>query len=182
MEDSKIVDLYFKRSDMAIWETDRKYGTYLNQIAYNILRDRSDTEEILNDTYLAAWNAIPPTRPDSFKYFLSRITRNLSFDRMDYLHAQKRQALFVEMDECIPDQKNDVEKICEAQEIGMMLNRFLKTLDRKSCAVFVGRYYYTYTIRELSQQYSLSDRQVKYLLSKTRKRLRIYFEEEGVIL
>lgn len=182
MEDSKIVDLYFKRSDMAIWETDRKYGTYLNQVAYNILRDRSDTEEILNDTYLAAWNAIPPTRPDSFKYFLSRITRNLSFDRMDYLHAQKRQALFVEMDECIPDQKNDVEKICEAQEIGMTLNRFLKTLDRKSCAVFVGRYYYTYTIRELSQQYSLSDRQVKYLLSKTRKRLRTYFEEEGVIL
>ena len=182
MEDSGIVCLYFERSDMAIWETDRKYGGYLNHVAYNILRDCCDTEEIVNDTYMAAWNAIPPTKPGNLKHFLTRITRNLSFDRLDYIHAGKRHALFVELDECIPDVSGDVEKIWEIKEIGMALNRFLDTLDRKSCAIFVGRYYYAYSIHELSQQYALSERQVKYQLSKARKALCIYFEQEGVIL
>ena len=86
------------RSEVAIQETGRKCGAYLNNIAYNILRNISDTEEVVNDTYMATWNAIPPTKPDNFKHFLSRITRNLSFDRLDYLNAGKRHALFVEMD------------------------------------------------------------------------------------
>ncbi|MDE6128876.1 MAG: hypothetical protein K2G16_06760, partial [Lachnospiraceae bacterium] len=102
MEDSEIIELYFARSEMAIWKTDKKYGDYLHQVAYHILRSLCDTEEIINDTYMGAWKAIPPTKPDSLKHFLSRITRNLSFDRLDYLNAGKRHALFVEMDECIP--------------------------------------------------------------------------------
>lgn len=182
MEDSEIIELYFARSELAIWKTDKKYGDYLHQVAYHILRSLCDTEEIINDTYMGAWKAIPPTRPDSLKYFLSRITRNLSFDRLDYLNAGKRHALFVEMDECIPDRKSDMEEIWEAKEIGAVLNKFLDTLDRKNCAVFVARYYYAYSVDELAEQYALSKRQVKYILSKTRKQLRAYFEEEGVIL
>ena len=182
MEDSGIVELYFARSEMAIQETGRKYGTYLNSIAYNILRNLNDTEEVVNDTYMATWNAIPPTNPNNFKYFLSRITRNLSFDRLDYLNAGKRHALFVEMDECIPDRRSDVEEIWEAKEIGMALNRFLRTLDRKTCAVFLARYYYAYSINEVAEQYALSARQVKYLLSKTRSELRTYFEKDGVVI
>ena len=182
MEDSMIVELYFARSESAIQETGRKYGAYLNQVAYNILRSISDTEEIVNDTYMAAWNTIPPTKPNNFKHFLSRITRNLSFDRMDYINAAKRRALFVEMDECIPDRTNDLETIWEAREIGLALNKFLKTLDRKSCAVFLGRYFYAYSEKELAEQYSLSRRQVKYILSKTRNQLHSYFEKEGVVL
>ena len=182
MDDLEIIDLYFKRSETAVLETDRKYNAFLRRIAYNILRSLQDTEEIVNDTYLGAWNAIPPTRPDSLKHFLSRITRNLSFDRLDYLHAGKRHALFVELDECIPDRQYDMETMWEAREIGRALNHFLKTLDDRSCAVFLARYYYAYSIDELARQYSLSGRQVKYLLSKTRNALRDYFEQEGVVI
>lgn len=182
MEDTEIVDLYFARSETAIQETEKKYGAYLHQVAYNILRSASDTEEVLNDTYLGAWRAMPPTRPCSLKHFLSRITRNLSFDRLDYLNAGKRHALFVEMDECIPDRQSDMEQVWEAREIGMILNRFLEALDKKSCAVFLARYFYSYSIDKLARQYGLTPRQVKYLLSKTRRRLRDYFEKEGVTL
>ena len=182
MEDTGIVALYFERSETAIQETGKKYDAYLNQVAYHILRSLCDTEEVVNDTYMAAWNTIPPTKPNNLKHFLSRITRNLSFDRLDYLNAGKRHALYVELDECIPDRQNDIEEIWETKEIGRALNQFLKTLDHKSLAVFLARYYYGYSIRELSEQYSLSGRQVKYLLSKIRNRLRDYFEKEGVVL
>ena len=182
MEDSEIVGLYFARSETAIQETGKKYGRYLYQAAYHILRSICDTEEIVNDTYMAAWNTIPPTKPNNFKYFLGRITRNLSFDRLDYLNAGKRYALFVEMDECIPDRQTNMEEIWEAKEIGRVLNQFLKTLDQKNCAIFLARYYYAYSLNELAEQYSLSVRQVKYLLSKTRNKLRVYLEKEGVVL
>lgn len=180
MNDAEIVELYFARSETAVLETDRKYSRVLKQIAYNILRDLGDTEEIVNDTYMGAWNAIPPTRPNSLKHFLSRITRNLSFNRLDYRNAGKRYALFVEMDECIPDARQDVESIWEAREIGKLLNGYLETLDRKSCAVFLGRYFYSCSVSELAEQYSLTQRQVKYMLSKAREGLRDYLEKEGV--
>lgn len=181
MEDDGIVALYFARSETAIAETEKKYGAYLHQVAYHILRNLSDTDEIVNDTYMGAWGAIPPTKPNHLRHFLSRITRNLSFNRLAYLKAGKRNALFVELDECIPDGK-DVEQVWEAKEIGVVLNRFLKTLDDKSCAVLLARYYYSYSIDELAEQYRLSARQVKYLLSKARNGLRDYFEKEGVIV
>lgn len=182
MEDTEIITLYFERRETAILETENKYGVYLNAVAYHILRSFDDTEEVIDDTYMAAWNTMPPTKPENLKHFLSRITRNLSFDRLDYKNAKKRRALFVELDECIPDRQNDMESIWEAREIGRVINDFLKTLDRKTCAVFLARYYYAYSIKELAEQYALSDRQVKYLLSKTRNKLRSYFEKEGVVL
>jgi RNA polymerase sigma-70 factor (ECF subfamily) len=182
MEDTEIVTMYFERRETAIQETENKYGVYLKAVAYHILRSFDDTEEVLDDTYMAAWNAIPPTKPENLKHFLSRITRNLSFDRLDYKNAGKRQALFVELDECIPDRQNDMETIWEAKEIGRVINNFLQTLDSKTCAVFLARYYYAYSVRELAEQYTLSDRQVKYLLSKTRNKLHSYFEKEGVTL
>lgn len=182
MEDLEIVELYFERSEAAIRETEKKYNAFLHQVVYNILRSLYDTEEIVNDTYMGAWNAIPPTRPDSLKHFLSRIARNLSFDRLDYLNAKKRHALFVEMDDCIPDVERDPETLWEAREIGAVINRFLETLDDTGCAVFLGRYYYSYSIEELAGQYSLSARQVKYILSKTRKALKDYLEKEGVTI
>ena len=94
MDDTQIIDLYFRRCESAISETAEKYGAYLNQVAYNILRCREDTQEIVEDTYLAAWNAIPPTRPQALKHFLSRITRNLSFNRLDYLTVLCLSAYF----------------------------------------------------------------------------------------
>ncbi|MCM1214369.1 MAG: sigma-70 family RNA polymerase sigma factor [Lachnospiraceae bacterium] len=180
MEDAEIIELYLERSESAIRETDKKYNVFLNRLVYNILHDALDTEEIIDDTYMGAWNAIPPTIPNSLKHFLSRIARNLSFDRLDYRLAGKRNALFVELDECIPDMRQNVERIWEAKEIGRLLNCYLGTLDRKDCAVFLGRYYYSCSIGELAKQYSLTQRQIKYMLSKARDGLRAYLEREGV--
>ncbi len=180
MEDTEIIELYVQRSEFAIRETDNKYKAFLNRLVYNILRDALDTEEIIDDTYMGAWNAIPPTIPNSLKHFLSRIARNLSFDRLDYRLAGKRNALFVELDECIPDMRQNVERTWEAKQIGNLLNCYLGTLDRKNCAVFLGRYYYSYSISELAEQYSLTQRQVKYMLSKARDGLRVYLEREGM--
>jgi RNA polymerase sigma-70 factor (ECF subfamily) len=182
VEDAEIVTLYFERRESAIFETHDKYGAYLNTVAYNILRSYDDTEEIMNDTYLAAWNAIPPARPQSLKHFLSRITRNLSFNRLDFKNAGKRRAFYGELDECIPDTQNDMEAIWDAREIGRVLNEFLRTLDNKTCAIFLGRYYYAHTVRELAALYGLPERRVKYLLEKSRRSLRCTFEKEGVIL
>lgn len=182
MEDAEIITMYFERRETAIQETENKYGVYLNAVAYNILRSFEDAEETVGDTYMAAWNTMPPTKPGNLKYFLSRITRNISFDRLDYKNARKRRALFVELDECIPDRQNDMEAIWEAKEIGRVLNEFLQTLDRKTCAVFLARYYYAYSVKELAQQYGIPERRVKYLLGKVRNSLRRTFEKEGVAL
>lgn len=182
MEDKEIIAMYFERRETAIQETGNKYGAYLNTVAYHILRSYEDTEEVVDDTYMAAWSRMPPTIPGNLKHFLSRITRNLSFDRIDYRDAIKRRGMFVELDDCIPDRKNDMESIWEAKEIGRVLNEFLRMLDRKTCAVFLARYYYAYSIKELAGQYGISQRQVRYLLEKARKSLRRILEKEGVAL
>lgn len=180
VEDAGIIELYIKRSEDAIRETDLKYRAFLHRLAYNILHDSCDTEEIVNDTYMRAWNAIPPTIPDCLKHFLSRIARNLSLKRLEYLSAGKRSAQFVELDDCIPDRKQNVEENWEAKELGEMLNEFLGTIDRKSCAIFLGRYFYAYSIDELAKRYSLTGRQVKHMLFKTREGLRHFFMQKGV--
>ena len=121
MDDSAIIDLYFARSEKAIQETGVKYGNYLHTIAENILHTQEDSEEAVNDTYLAAWNAMPPTRPRVLRHFLSRIVRNLSFKRYSYLTADKRstgtQLLLSELEECLPDGRQDLgvqmEKRCQ---------------------------------------------------------------------
>ncbi len=184
MTDQDIIALYFARSESAIQETNKKYGPYLNEVAYRILRSFSDTEEIVNDTYLGAWNAIPPSNPHVLKHFLSKITRNLAFSRLDYLLAKKRSnhmtSLLSELDECIPDQKNNVETIWEQHQIGDSINEYLRTLPEMDCAVFVSRYYYACTIAEISSRYGLTARQVKYILTKCRSGLKQQLEKDGV--
>ena len=147
MDDSGIIELYLRRAETAIEETARKYGTYLNSVAYRILNSREDAEEIVGDTYLKTWNAIPPTRPRVLKHFLTRITRNLSFDRV---------------------------------EVTAILNRFLGELDELSCCVFLSRYYYAHTLKEVAAQYDLPEGKVRYLLTKTRERLKRQLTEEGI--
>lgn len=184
MDDTQIIALYFSRSESAIMETAKKYGAYLNQIAYNILRCREDTEEIVEDTYFAAWNAIPPSRPAVLKHFLSRITRNLSFDRLDYNIAKRRNPhmhiLLSELDACIPDRKSSMEEIWEAKEIGNALNRFLETLDSTDCRIFLCRYFYNLSVSEISEKYHIPHRKVKYRLSRTRDSLHKFLDKEGI--
>ena len=186
MDDTQIIDLYFSRSESAIEETAGKYGAYLNQIGYNILRSREDTEEVVEDTYFAAWNAIPPAKPDVLKHFLSRITRNLSFNRLDYLTAGRRNShmvtLLSELEDCIPDQRGNVEEVWETKQIGISLNRFLDTLERTDCRIFLCRYYYTMSIPEISKKYGLTERRIKYRLSVLRRQLRQHLIKEGIVI
>lgn len=184
MDDAQIIDLYFQRKESAIQETAVKYGAYLSQISYNILRNREDTEEIVEDTYLAAWTAIPPTKPLVLKHFLSRITRNLSFTRLDYLTAKQRNGnmsmLLSELEECIPDDRQNPEKLVDAMEIAKVINRFLETVSREDCKVFLCRYYYNMTIPEISEKYGFPRRNVKYRLSRMRQALRYHLSKEGI--
>lgn len=184
MDDTQIIQLYLSRSESAIEETAGKYGSYLNQVAFNILRCREDTEEIVEDTYLAAWNAIPPTVPAVLKHFLSRITRNLAFNRLDYLTAKRRNShldvLLSELDACLPDSRGSAEDIWEVKQIGIYLNRFLDMLDRSDCQIFLGRYYYGMTIHEISEKHDVPQRKVKYRLSCLRKQLRSHLIKEGI--
>jgi RNA polymerase sigma-70 factor (ECF subfamily) len=182
MDDTEIIDLYLNREERAIEASADKYGRYLRRTIYTILKDDEDSEEILNDTYMGAWNAIPPTVPNSLKYFLSRIARNLSLDRLDHRMAGKRNAVFEELDEAVPDIGKSTEEVIETKELARLLNAFLGTLDRRTCAIFVARYYYAVPLKELSRRYAFSERQIKYMLEKTRKKLRHYLEKEGVLL
>ena len=184
MEDTDIVALYFSRRESAIDETAKKYGSYLNQIAYNILRIPEDTEEVVQDTYLAAWNSIPPHTPRVLRHFLSRITRNIAFDRLDYLTAKCRNpnmtAVLSELEDCIPDWKADPAEAMEAGQIRECINSFLFGLEKQDCGIFLGRYYYNLTISEISSKTALSQRNVKYRLSRLREMLRGQLEKEGI--
>ncbi len=184
MEDTQIIALYLSRQEAAIGETAKKYGGYINQIAYNILRCREDTEEIAADTYLAAWNAIPPEIPRVLRHFLSRIARNLAFDRLDYITAKRRDVhmitLLSELDACTPDLRSDVETAVDGKLIAQSVNRFLSQLDKKDCAVFLSRYYYGLTIAEIADRLGLTERNVKYRLSCLRQKLRRQLEKEGI--
>ena len=186
MDDSQIVQLYFSRSESSIEETAKKYGAYLSQVAFNILHSREDTEEIVADTYLAAWNQIPPTYPKVLRHFLSRITRNLSFDRLDYLTAKRRNqnmvTLLSELEECLPDRRGSAEDIWEAKQLGIILNRFLETLEPMDCKILLSRYYYSMPIQKIAEKTYLPERTVKYRLGKLRKQLRQYLSWEGILV
>lgn len=184
MEDSGIIELYFRRAESAIEETAKKYGAYLSSVAYRILKNREDTEEIVEDTYLRTWKAIPPSRPRVLKHFLTRITRNLSLDRLEYYSAAKRNAgtvvLLDELEDCLPDPHGGPETIVEEKELTVILNRFLGELDELSCCVFLARYYYAKPLKAVAEQYDIPEGRVKYLLTKARKELRDRLTEEGI--
>lgn len=183
MEDTEIIKLFWSRSDAAIAETKKKYGKYINKIAYNILNDRCDSDEIENDTYLAAWQSIPPKMPRVLRHYLSGIARNLAFKRCEYYSAAKRSenmnVFWDELEECVPDSE-DFDSLLEAREIGEIINKFLSTLSVSDCSIFVLRYYYAAPIRYIAGKSKLSERQVKYRLSVMRSKLKLCLEKEGI--
>lgn len=183
MEDLQIIELFFQRSEEAVSQTDRKYGRFLRSVAERILSIPEDSEEVVNDTYLAAWNKIPPEVPKALKYYLSRITRNLALSRFDYGNAQKRSAFaevaISELEECIPDPAAQPEMRAEQRELTKTMNRFLSGLSGIDCALFVGRYYYNRTAAELGRKYNMREYQVKYRLKKLRAELKRFLEKEG---
>ena len=186
MEDEQILDLYWTRSESAIAETDRKYGAYCRSIAGNILHDLQDTEECVNDTWLKAWNAMPPQRPGCLSAFLGRITRNLALDRCRIFRAEKRgggtAALALdELGDCIPSRQT-VEDAVDASELSRLIDRFLRTLSQRDCALFLRRYWYMDSTRELCGRFALTEGSVKSNLHRTRNKLREFLEKEGISL
>ncbi len=183
MEDSKIIDLYWQRDEGAIPATAAKYGGYCAAIAGNILDSREDTEECLNDTWLRAWNAMPPQRPRGLAVFLGRITRNLAFNRRREQQAQRRGGgqlpqVLEELQECLaaPD---TVERLVDARELAGAINGFLAGLSRKKRQVFVLRYFYTEPVAAIAQKTGMRPTAVTSALSRMRSDLKCYLKERG---
>ena len=183
VEDNKIIELYWNRNEAAIDESDKKYGNYCRTIAYNILRSKEDCDECVNDTWHNAWQAIPPEKPSVLRSFFGRITRNLALDRYDYNNAQKRNPrLETAMDEyweCIPNGEALLE---DRLVLKALLNRFLEGLDKQSRIVFLRRYWYVCTPKEIARSMGLSESNVNVILHRTRKSLKQYLEKEGIVV
>ncbi|MDW7658799.1 MAG: RNA polymerase sigma factor [Bacillota bacterium] len=183
MEDSAIIDLYWARSEQAIRETEKKYGKLFHHIANNVLHNSADAEECVNDTYLGAWNAIPPARPRIMSAYLGRITRNLALKRYQYIHASKRNPAvtmsFDELDECLTDGRSDSVN-CTDDLLADCINRFLDSLDGDSRKIFVRRYWYFDSIKEIMRRCQMSKSKVESMLFRTRHKLRAWIEEEGL--
>lgn len=185
MEDGQIIDLYWSRDQRAIGETDGKYGALLKNIAWNLLGSREDSEECVNDTYLRAWNAIPPTRPAAFRTWLGHITRNLSLDRWKRRQAEKRgggaEVLLGELEDCVPA-SGGPERTLEDRELAELLNAFLRGLSRESRVMFLRRYWYGESVTEIGKALGCGSGKVKSSLFRSRKALRAYLEKEGIVL
>lgn len=186
MEDSKIIHLYWERSESAITETSNKYGRYCYSIAHNILHNNEDSEECVNDTYLRAWNAMPPRRPNRLSVFLGKITRNLSLNRYKRFTAEKRgfgevPLALSELNDCIPA-SSDPEQATDEKLLVEALNSFLAELPHKKRMIFVQRYWYLMPIKELADLYGSSESQTKSLLFRVRNALKTYLEKEGITI
>ena len=183
MDDDRIVELYWKRNESAIPETVTKYGSYLNSISYNILMNREDALECVNDTYHDAWNSMPPHRPSILSTFLGKITRRISIDRWRKYQATKRGGgeitlALEELEDCIAG-TSDVEKEFERQELINLINRFLKSLPDIERRVFMCRYWYMDSIPSISKQFGFSQSKVTSMLHRTRGKLRAQLAKEG---
>ena len=185
MEDSQIVDLYWERNEQAIRAAASKYGDYCYSIAYNILRSREDADESVNDTYLGAWNAMPPHRPNCLRTFLGKITRRVSLKKWRDEHRDKRggdevSLALEELSECIPSNAS-VEESVIAGELSARINRFVGTLAPTERQVFLCRYWYLDSIDKISADFCFGKSKGKSMLRRTRARLRADLEKEGVL-
>lgn len=182
MEDGKIIDLYFTRSEDAIRHTDDTYGRRLFHLAERIVQNDQDAEESVSDTYLKAWNTIPPHRPRYFFAYLAKICKNFALDRLDWKTAAKRKAEVVsltqEMENCIPDTARTYD--VDRKELGAILDAFLRTLTPENRMVFMRRYWYMDTIAEIAVHYGISESAVQMRLNRTRGKLYAYLQEEGI--
>lgn len=185
MEDSTIIELYFKRSENAVAESEKKYGKICRKVADNVLHDFQDSEECVNDTWLTAWNRIPPQKPEYLGAFFAKITRNLSLSCLRKRLAEKRKGnetdlCIDELSECIADTKQD--HISDSMEIRDALNMFLGSLNQKHRVIFMKRYWYVYSVEEVARDMSMSVGAVKMSLSRTRGKLKAFLESEGIRL
>ena len=183
MEDAQIVSLYWMRSEDAISETARKYGAYCRAIACNILQNAEDGEECVNDTYWRAWNAMPDQRPARLAAFLGKITRNLALNRWEKARAEKRGGgriplVLDELRQCAA--QDPAAQLVDELAFVERMNRFLGALPPEKRKIFMRRYWYCSSIREIAADFSLSESKVKMVLLRTRRALKAFLEKEGI--
>lgn len=186
MEDLEIVELYWNRDESALSETKNKYGNYCHAIAYSILHNNEDTEETLNDTYLAAWNSMPPHHPLNLSTYLGKLCRRLSLNRWRFLNAEKRGGGQVtlsldELGECVPDQKGIREEL-EEKLLAESINDFLSELKESERKIFVCRYWYFDPIEEIAKRFGYTQSKVKMSLKRSRDKLRQHLLKEGILV
>ena len=184
MEDEQIVDLYWQRSDLAISETNQKYGRYCHRIAYNICGTDEDAEECVNDTWFRAWNLMPDQRPAVLSAFLGRITRNRAIDCIKAKNRLKRgggEAVLAldELEECI-SAGTDPEKALEEKELQTAIGKFVSELPKTDKTIFILRYWHLAPIDEIAEKLHFSKGKIKSSLFRTRKKLKNYLQEEGL--
>ena len=182
MEDTQIVGLFWARDPDAIPAASEKYGTYCASVARNILRDPEDAEECVNDTWLRAWNAMPPHRPQVLRTFLGRLTRNLSLNRLEMRNAQKRgsgdAAVWEELGELVSGKDEPVDRVV-TRELAAAIDGFLSTVSREQRSLFLRRYWYFDSVNELAARFGMSPNRVSATLSRLRAKLRTYLTERG---
>lgn len=182
MDDREIIELYFKRDEQAIKETDAKYGKLCHSIAYNILHNPEDSEECVNDTYAGVWNAIPPARPNNLMAFVCKITRNLSLKRFEFLKRDKRSAnVTVSLDELSAVLSDEQYAPDVSDEyIGKLISNFLRSQKEDTRNIFIRKYYFFDSVKEIAERYSFTESKVKNVLFCTRNKLKDYLIKEGV--
>lgn len=184
MTDTEIIDLYWSRSEDAIGFTDAAYGRRLGSLANRILDNRSDSEEVVNDTYLKTWNTIPQLRPQFLYAYLAAICRNLALNLLDWNQAAKRKAEIVPITEelalCIPDTSQ--ENTLRGREIGKALDGFLAGLPKESRMIFLRRYWYAEAVADIAKRYGMTESKVKMQLLRTREKLRDYLKREEIAI
>ena len=189
VQDSDIVKLYWERSELAIAETQSKYEKYLTKIAYNILSDKEDSKESVNDTYLAAWNSMPPHRPEVLSTYLGKLTRRISIDIFRKRTRSKRKASEYELSLAelgedaaiadIADNRFEPEELLDVKLLSGVINAFLRELPEDARNLFIGRYYFLDPLKDVARYCGMTESKAKSMLFRTRNRLRDYLREEG---
>ena len=180
MEDLRILELYENRDEAAIGETQKKYGAYLNTIARNILSDREDAEESVSDTYLAAWNTIPPQKPNYLSLYLGKLTRRIAIDRLRKNTAGKRSADTMSLDALSETVGTaSAEEQLELRQLGVVIGQFLAEQTAETRHVFLCRYYYMDSVRDIARYCGITESKVKVLLHRTRQSLKTCLQKEG---
>lgn len=185
MEDDQIIELYFQRKQQGLAETEQKYKNYLQAVAYRILGSREDAEECVNDTLHYAWNRIPPERPTVFRMFLAKFTRNQAINRFKAAHAAKRgggeAALALEeLEECIAG-TDDPERSALSEELSKSIREFVRALPEREGDIFLRRYFFTESVKEIAEKYGISGNNVSVVLNRTRKKLREHLLRENLL-
>ncbi len=185
MQDEEIVALYWQRSEEAIRHTERKYGHYLTKLSYNILADWEDSKESVNEAYLRAWNSMPPHRPNVLLTYLCKITRRVSIDVLRKRSSVKRRPSeyaqsLSELEDCV-SAGNTTEEEVDLRLLAKVIQAYLETLSEELRDVFLGRYYFSDSVREVADRYGMSEAKVKSMLYRIRRGLKKHLEQEGFL-